>query len=60
LGVELIGLTAAVDNVRSAKLIEAAGFRPMGEREVTRPDGSKRQSLSWEMTREAWERRHRL
>jgi RimJ/RimL family protein N-acetyltransferase len=60
LGVELIGLTAAVDNVRSAKLIEAAGFRPMGEREVTRPDGSKRQSLAWEMTREAWERRHRL
>jgi RimJ/RimL family protein N-acetyltransferase len=60
LGVELIGLTAAVDNVRSAKLIEAAGFRPMGEREVTRPDGSKRRSLSWELTREAWERRHRL
>jgi RimJ/RimL family protein N-acetyltransferase len=60
LGVELIGLTAATDNVRSAKLIEAAGFTPMGEREVTRPDGTKRASLCWEMRRQAWEKRHRL
>ena len=60
LGVELIGLTAATDNVRSARLIEAAGFIAMGEREVTRPDGTKRASLCWEMTRQAWEKRHRL
>jgi RimJ/RimL family protein N-acetyltransferase len=60
LGVELIGLTAATDNVRSAKLIEAAGFIPMGEREVRRPDGSVRRSNYWEMRREAWRQRHRL
>lgn len=60
LGVRLIGLTAALDNVRSAKVIEAAGFVSMGEREVTRPDGTVRRSLYWEMTREEWERRHRL
>ena len=60
LGVELIGLTAALDNVRSAKLIEAAGFRPMGEREVTKPDGTARRSLYWEMTHEEWRQRHRL
>lgn len=60
LGVRLVGLTAALDNVRSAKVIEAAGFRSMGEREVTRPDGTVRRSLYWEMTREDWERRHRL
>lgn len=60
LGVRLIGLTAATDNVRSARLIEAAGFTSMGEREVTRPDGSRRRSLCWELTREAWEKRHRL
>ena len=60
LGVELIGLTAAIDNVRSAKLIEAAGFTAMGEREVARPDGSVRRSNYWEMTREAWRQRHRL
>jgi RimJ/RimL family protein N-acetyltransferase len=60
LGVRLIGLTAALDNVRSAKLIEAAGFTPMGEREATRPDGSIRRSLYWEMSREEWRQRHRL
>lgn len=60
LGVRLIGLTAALDNVRSAKVIEAAGFVSMGEREVVRPDGTVRRSLYWEMTREAWELRHRL
>jgi branched-chain amino acid transport system ATP-binding protein len=32
----------------------------MGEREVTRPDGSKRNSVYWEMTKEQWVRRHRL
>jgi RimJ/RimL family protein N-acetyltransferase len=54
LGVRLIGLTAALDNVRSARLIDAAGFVRMGERESVRPDGTVRRSLYWEMTREAW------
>ena len=57
LGVRLICVTAALDNVRSARVIEAAGFTPMGERESTRPDGSTRRSLYWEMTREAWAQR---
>ncbi len=60
LGVRLIGLTAALDNVRSAKLIEAAGFTPMGEREAARPDGTIRRSHYWEMTRDQWRQRHRL
>ena len=60
LGVRLIGLTAALDNVRSAKLIEAAGFVPMGEREAKRPDGSVRISRYWELTRDEWRQRHRL
>lgn len=54
LGVRLICVTAALDNVRSASVIEAAGFAPMGERESVRPDGGVRRSLYWEMTREAW------
>ena len=58
LGVRLIGLTAALDNVRSARLIEAAGFVPMGERESHRPDGSVRRSRYWELTREAWQALH--
>lgn len=60
MGVRLIGLTAALDNVRSAKAIDAAGFVRMGERESVRPDGSVRRSIYWELTREAWERMHRM
>jgi len=60
LGVRLMCLTAALDNVRSQKGIDAAGFRRMGEREVTRPDGATRPSVYWEMTKEEWVKRHRL
>lgn len=57
LGVRLMGLTAAVDNVRSARLIDSAGFVRMGERDSVRPDGTVRRSLYWEMAREAWKER---
>jgi RimJ/RimL family protein N-acetyltransferase len=60
LGVRLMCLTAALDNVRSQKGIDAAGFRRMGERTVTRPDGTTRVSVYWEMTKDEWVRRHRL
>ena len=54
LGVRLIGLTAALDNIRSARAIDGAGFVRMGERDGVRPDGTVRRSIYWEMTREAW------
>jgi RimJ/RimL family protein N-acetyltransferase len=54
LGVRLIGLTAALDNARSAKVIEAAGFEPMGERDSRKPDGSIRRSRYWELTKDKW------
>jgi RimJ/RimL family protein N-acetyltransferase len=60
LGVRLLCLTAALDNVRSQKGIDAAGFRRMGEREVVRADGTTRASVYWELTRDEWIRRHRL
>jgi RimJ/RimL family protein N-acetyltransferase len=60
LGVRLMCLTAALDNVRSQKGIDAAGFRRLGERDVTRPDGTTRASVYWEMTKDEWVRRHRL
>jgi RimJ/RimL family protein N-acetyltransferase len=60
LGLRLIGLTAALDNIRSAKAIDGAGFKRMGEVESVKPDGTTRRSLYWELTREAWELRHRL
>ena len=60
LGLRLIGLTAALDNVRSAKAIDGAGFQRMGEVDSVRPDGTTRRSLYWELTREEWRLRHRL
>lgn len=54
LGIRLIGLTAATDNYRSARVIEAAGFVAMGERESVRPDGSIRVSRYWELARDQW------
>ena len=46
--------------MRSAKAIDAAGFRRMGEVESVRPDGTMRRSLYWELTRDEWVKRHRL
>ena len=57
LGVRMMGLTAATDNVRSARLIDAAGFVRMGTRDAIRPDGTTRVSLYWEVTREQWRER---
>jgi RimJ/RimL family protein N-acetyltransferase len=54
LRVRLICLTAAPDNVRSAKLIDRMGFKRMGERDATRPDGTLRRSLYWELTADDW------
>jgi RimJ/RimL family protein N-acetyltransferase len=60
LGVELMCLTAALDNVRAQKGIDAAGFVRMGERDAVRPDGTVRRSVYWELTRNQWRQRHRL
>lgn len=60
LGVRMMCLTAALDNARVQKGIDAAGFTRMGEREVVRPDGGTRPSVYWEMTRDDWRLRHRL
>lgn len=54
IGIRLMGLTAALDNVRSQRMIDGAGFVRMGERDSVRPDGTVRRSVYWELTREAW------
>lgn len=54
LGVRLICLTAAMDNIRSARLIEAMGFVRLGDRDAVAEDGAVRPSLYWEMSRDAW------
>jgi RimJ/RimL family protein N-acetyltransferase len=60
LGVRMMCLTAALDNVRAQRGIDAAGFVRMGERDALRPDGTTRRSVYWEMTRDDWRMRHRL
>lgn len=57
LGVRMMCLTAALDNMRSARLIDAAGFVRMGTREAVRPDGTTRTSHYWEVTAEQWRER---
>ncbi|MEO0872516.1 MAG: GNAT family N-acetyltransferase [Pseudomonadota bacterium] len=58
LGLDLICETATPDNVRTARLLDGLGFKRMGEVQSTRPDGSTRRSLVWEITRAAWQSRH--
>ena len=60
LGVRMMCLTAALDNLRVQKGIDAAGFVRMGERDAVRPDGTIRRSVYWEMARDDWRLRHRL
>ena len=57
LGVRLMCVTAALDNVRSQRAIDNAGFVRMGGRDAVRPDGTIRPSIYWEMTREQWRAR---
>lgn len=58
LGLELICETAAPDNVRTARLLDGLGFERRGDVTSTRPDGTTRLSLVWEITRAEWHFRH--
>jgi RimJ/RimL family protein N-acetyltransferase len=55
LGVRLICLTAALDNIRSTRLVDRMGFVRVGERDGIRTDGTIRRSAYWELTRDQWE-----
>jgi len=54
-GVDLICETAALDNIRTRKLLERIGFRLLGKIESDLPEGGVRPSLYFEMTRTEWE-----
>ena len=58
LGLDLLCETAALDNVPTQRMLDGLGFRRMGETLSTRPDGTTRASLVWEMTRAEWAARH--
>lgn len=58
LGLDLLCETAALDNVRTARLLDGLGFERRGEVESTRSDGATRRSLVWEISAGAWRARH--
>ncbi len=58
-GVDLICETAALNNIRTRKLLERIGFRLVGEIESELPGGGARQSLYFELTRAEWIARQR-
>jgi RimJ/RimL family protein N-acetyltransferase len=58
LRLDLLCETAALNNVPTQRLLDGLGFRRMGETISTRPDGTTRASLVWEMTRAEWAARH--
>jgi RimJ/RimL family protein N-acetyltransferase len=57
IGVDLICETAALDNIRTAHLLERLGFVKKGIIESELPGGGKRPSSYWEMTKAAWQTR---
>lgn len=54
LGVDLLCETAALDNVRSRRIMEGAGFRHMGEIDSPLLGGGVRRSHYWELARADW------
>ena len=58
LGLDLICETAALTNVPTQRMLDGLGFRRMGETLSTRPDGTTRASLVWEITRAEWAALH--
>lgn len=55
IGVDLICETAAIDNFRTAKLLERIGFIYGGEIESNLPDGGLRPSHYWELEKSNWQ-----
>ena len=60
LRLELLVSTGALDNIRTARLLDGIGFVRKGEITSHRPDGVSRQSLVWEVTRQAWQAQHQV
>jgi RimJ/RimL family protein N-acetyltransferase len=54
IGVDLICETAALDNARTARLLERIGFTYKGEIESKLPGGGLRPSRYWELERTDW------
>lgn len=51
MGIQLLAMTCAEDNIRTQKLLTRLGFVQGAPRDCTGPEGSKRPSLYWELLR---------
>lgn len=60
LKLDLIVGTGALDNIRTARMLDGLGFARKGEITNLRPDGSERRSIVWEVTRDEWFSKHPL
>lgn len=58
LHLDLICETASLENVITQRMLDGMGFHRMGQVTSTRPDGTTRDSLVWEMTRQEWAATH--
>tara|TARA_R110000744_G_scaffold199952_1_gene319061 strand:+ start:240 stop:860 length:621 start_codon:yes stop_codon:yes gene_type:complete len=58
LRLDLICETASLENTATQRMLDGLGFARKGEVESTRPDGTTRASLVWEITRDDWFRLH--
>jgi len=54
LDLDVICETAALDNIRTARLLDTLGFRRMGQTLSSYDDGRTRPSLVWEVTKDEW------
>jgi RimJ/RimL family protein N-acetyltransferase len=54
LHLNLIVATGAIDNIRTARMLDGLGFERKGEITNTRPDGTQRRSNVWELARDDW------
>lgn len=54
IGVRLLAMTNALDNVRTEKLLRHLGFQRGNDRVCIAADGSERPSMYWELERKDW------
>jgi len=54
IGIRLIAMTNALDNVRTEKLLLHLGFQRLADRTCIAADGTERLSMYWELKRECW------
>lgn len=54
IGVRLLAMTNALDNVRTEKLLRGLGYKRLADRVCMTAEGRERPSMYWELRREDW------